>query len=97
VVLEIDVQGAEQVKAVHPDALTILLLPPSRQVQAERLRRRGDPARRVQERLALSEIEEDRGRLLADAVIVNDDLDRAVEEVAGILARHRRSLPGEPA
>jgi guanylate kinase len=51
----------------------------------------------VQERLALSEIEEDRGRLLADAVIVNDDLDRAVEEVAGILARHRRSLPGEPA
>ena len=42
VLLEIDVQGAEQVLAQRPDATVILLLPPSPEVQAERLAARGD-------------------------------------------------------
>lgn len=95
VVLEIDVQGAEQVKALQPDAVIILLVPPSREVQAERLRRRGESEPEVQRRLTLTEEEEARGRVIADAVVVNDDLDRAVEEVAGILTSYRRD-PGEP-
>lgn len=96
VVLEIDVQGLEQVRAIAPDTVAVLLLPPSRDAQADRLRQRGDSEAHVQRRLAMSEHEEARARAIADAVVVNDDLDRAVEEVAGILARYR-PLPGDPA
>ena len=43
VVLEIDLQGARQVRERHPDAVLILLVPPSREAQEARLRGRGDP------------------------------------------------------
>jgi guanylate kinase len=89
VVLEIDLQGAEQVRRRYPDAVIILIEPPSRQAQEERLRKRGDSEDQIAKRLALAEHEEARGRLIADHVVVNDDLTRATEEVAGILARHR--------
>jgi guanylate kinase len=89
VLLEIDVQGARQILARHPDAVMILVVPPSRAVQEERLRRRGDDPETVARRLAISEQEEQEGRKLAHHVVVNDDLNRAVEEVAGIIERHR--------
>ncbi len=87
--LEINVQGAEQVRRQQPDALVVLLVPPSREVQEGRLRARGDDDAHVAQRLAIAEAEEVKGRALADAVVVNDDLDRAVAEVAGILASRR--------
>jgi hypothetical protein len=43
----------------------------------------------VAQRLALADAEEAKGRVLADAIVVNDELDRAVAEVAGILDRRR--------
>jgi guanylate kinase len=89
VVLEIDVQGAEQVRAAHPDAVIVLLVPPTRDEQIRRLTERGDPADQVAERVAKAEREEERGRVVADHVVVNDDLSRAIDEVAGILASHR--------
>jgi guanylate kinase len=88
-VLEIDVNGAEQVRAVHPDAVVIMVVPPSEEAQAERLRHRGDSPAQVEARLALGRDEVPRGRAVADHVVVNDDLDRAVEEVTGIIAGHR--------
>jgi guanylate kinase len=88
-VLEINVQGAEQVREHRPDALVVLLVAPSRHVQEARLRVRGDDEEHVQQRLALAEVEEAKGRQLADAIVVNDDLERAVSEVAGILASRR--------
>ena len=51
VLLEIDVQGAEQVLAQRPDATVILLLPPSPEVQAERLAARGDDAEHIARRV----------------------------------------------
>ncbi len=87
--LEINVQGAEQVRAERPDALVVFLVAPSREVQEARLRVRGDGDEHVAERLALADAEEAKGRVLADAVVVNDDLDRAVAEVAGILGSRR--------
>ena len=88
--LEIDLQGAQQVKHRHPDALVVLLVPPSREVQAARLRQRGDTEEEVARRIALGAEEERVGRELTPHVVVNDDLDRAVGDVAGILESHRR-------
>jgi guanylate kinase len=87
--LEINVQGAEQVRHHRPDALVVLLTAPSREVQEARLRVRGDDDEHIAKRLALADAEEVKGRGLADAIVVNDDLDRAVAEVAGILASRR--------
>ncbi len=95
VLLEIDVQGARDVKARSPGAIVLLVVPPSRAVQEERLRRRGDPPPTIARRLARADEEEAAGRALADHVIVNDELERAVAEVVAIVESHRRSARGE--
>jgi len=87
--LEINVQGAEQVRRHRPDALVVLLVAPTRAVQEARLRARGDDNDHVAKRLAIADVEEAKGLALADAVVVNDDLDRSVAEVAGIVASRR--------
>ena len=94
--LEIDVQGAAQVRERDPDAVVIFVVAPSRQVQEQRLRGRGDDEALIARRLAQADHEEVAGRALADHVVVNDELGRAVEEVAGIVELHRarRSSPG---
>jgi guanylate kinase len=90
VLLEIDVQGAAQVRARHPDAVVVFVEPPSRQAQEQRLRGRGDREDLIARRLAAAPEEERVGRALADHIVVNDDLDRAIEEVAAILESRRR-------
>jgi guanylate kinase len=92
-VLEIDPQGAAQVKQLYPEAVVVLLLPPSREAQEERLRRRGDDDELVLRRLAVSAAEEEMGRSLADHTVVNGTLEEAVAEVARILEAHRQRLP----
>jgi guanylate kinase len=94
VVLEIEVDGAGQVKRRFPDAVVVFVVPPSREEQERRLRSRGDDDEHVRRRLAIAEEEERQGRALADAVVCNDDLERAVGEVAGILRRYRRPPDG---
>lgn len=96
VLLEIDLQGAAQVRERDPAALIVLLLPPSPEVQAERLRRRGDDEVEVARRLEQGAREEKVGRTLTPFVVVNDAVDQAVAEVAGILAAHRRADPESP-
>ncbi len=91
VLLEIELDGAQQVKAAYPDALVVLVVAPSLRVQEARLRARGDDDASVAARLAFGASEERLGRSFADAVVVNDDVDRAAKEVAGILAVARRS------
>ncbi|HEX2275217.1 MAG TPA: hypothetical protein VHG90_15220 [Acidimicrobiales bacterium] len=89
VLLEIDVQGAVQVRARHPDAVVVLVVAPSRRAQEQRLRGRGDDEATIARRLAEAEREEAAGRQLADHVVVNDDLARATDEVAAIVESHR--------
>lgn len=91
IVLEIDVDGARQVLERCDDVVCILVVPPSEGEQHARLRGRGDPEERTQERLQLGRREIEVGRALASHVVVNDDLDRAVGEVARILDEERRS------
>lgn len=88
-ILVIEVQGAQQVLERVPGAVMILVVPPSREVQEARLRARGDYDEHIEARIAIAAEEERIGRELAHHVVVNDDLDGAVEEVAGILASYR--------
>jgi guanylate kinase len=94
VLLEIDVQGAEQVLAQRPDATTILLLPPSTEVQAARLAARGDDEAHVRRRVEKGLHEVERGRQVAAHTVVNDDLRQAHGELAAIVARTRTAADG---
>jgi guanylate kinase len=101
VILEIDVKGAEQVRAKVPDAVLIFLAPPSMAELESRLRGRGtEDDERIARRLETAAWEitqQDR----FDHVVVNDDVKRAAEEVAAIIdaSRSGRSsdrAPGHP-
>ncbi len=93
VLLEIDVQGAEQVLAKRPDAIVILLLPPSAEAQAARLAARGDDEEHIRRRVEKGRHEVERGRQVATATVVNDDLRQALGELAAIVARTRTAPP----
>jgi guanylate kinase len=95
VLLDIEMLGARQVKAAFPAALLIFIAPPSLEVLEARLRGRGDTGdEQIARRLAAaaSQIEEARARF--DHIVVNDDLGRAIAEVAGILTAP--APPGSP-
>lgn len=89
VLLEIDVQGAMRVREQIPEAVLVFIAPPSREELRRRLVDRGtDDADQVARRLAAAEQEEAMASEF-DAVVVNDDLTRAVDEVAAILYARR--------
>jgi guanylate kinase len=88
-VLEIEVDGAQQVKRLRPDAVLIFVLPPSREEQQRRLRDRGDPEDRVEQRLRKALDEEPVGLRIADHVVVNDRLERTIDEMLAIVTEHR--------
>lgn len=93
VLLEIDVQGALQVRHHYPDALTIFILPPDEQTLLQRLTDRArDPDEEIQKRLraAKREIHMAKGSRAFDYMVINDDLEKCVEEVIKII-RHRHS------
>lgn len=85
VVLEIEVQGAEQVRKRMDDAVLIFLLPPSLAVLEGRLRGRGtDDEDVIQRRMALVDRELEAAQFF-DFAVVNDDLDLAVEQVLDVI------------
>ncbi len=90
IVLEIELDGARQIKNRHPGAVLIFVLPPSRAEQERRLRNRGDPDDRVLARLRKAENEEQTGLTVADHVVVNDDLHTTVDELLAIIESARR-------
>lgn len=89
IVLEIEVDGAQQVKQTHPEALLLFVLPPSRAEQERRLRGRGDRDDKVLARLKKAEEEEPIGLELADEVVVNDDLQDTIDEMLKIINSRR--------
>jgi guanylate kinase len=87
--LEIDLQGARSVRRLRSEAILILLKAPSVAVQEERLRARGDDEGHIAERLRSGADEEQEGQVIADHVVVNNDVTRTTAEVAGIVEGHR--------
>lgn len=79
--LEIDVKGAATIKRLMPSSLVITLEPPVLGTLAERMRARGDNDEQIARRLALAEWEMREGRRLADAIVINAELDDTVARV----------------
>lgn len=82
VLVEVDLEGARNVKAKMPEATTLFLAPPSWEVLCDRLSNRGtEPDAAVRRRLETARVELDaQGEF--DHVVVNDDLDKAVEAIS---------------
>ena len=89
VLLEIDWQGARQVRSKIPNAVSVFILPPSRKALEERMRKRGqDTEEVIQQRLAAARDEMSHyGEF--DYVIVNEDFDTAVREMCSIFTASR--------
>ncbi|HEX8872894.1 MAG TPA: guanylate kinase [Candidatus Acidoferrum sp.] len=91
-VLEIDVQGAIQVKEKLPEAVAIFILPPSRQELEHRLRSRGQDADdEIERRLSKARAEIAASEKLYDFCVVNDDVERAGKEAQAIVLALRCS------
>jgi guanylate kinase len=91
-VLEIDVQGAEQVKRKLPQSIAIFILPPSREDLEKRLRGRGQDAdEEIARRLAKARDEIVASEKFYDFCIVNDDVERAGQEAQAIVLALRCS------
>ena len=85
VILEIEVDGALQVKKAHPEALLIMILPPSANELFARLKGRGSESdEKIAERVKRMEYEISK-KLLYDYTVINDDLNTAVEEINNII------------
>ena len=90
VILEIEVQGARQVMSLDPDAVTIFIVPPDMEELERRLRFRGTDteeslaARLDRARLELEEKE------YYNHVVVNDDINRAVDEILSIIDVYKK-------
>jgi guanylate kinase len=89
ILLEIDWQGAAQVRRVRPDAIGIFILPPSYPALLSRLNSRGTDAPDVIARRLENAREEIAHLVEFDYVIINDDFDRAAEELTAIVVAER--------
>lgn len=85
VIMDIDVQGASQIRKAFPQAVTVFVLPPSADVLLDRLRRRKTESPQGLVARLNSALHELRAVEEYEYVIVNDDLDRAVRQVGAIL------------
>jgi guanylate kinase len=87
VVLEIEVQGARQVRERRPDAVLVFVAPPAPDVLRERLEGRGtDTPEQIDRRLEVARRELEAQREFRH-VVVNDDIDRAADELAELMQR----------
>lgn len=85
VILEIEMDGAAQVKQSYPEAVLIFIIPPSLQIQYERIKKRGtETEEKIRERISCA-AEEMKRVSEYDFFVINDDLDTAVDNVKEII------------
>lgn len=96
-ILEIDWQGAQQVRRALPQARSIFILPPSRAALQERLRKRDQDSEEViASRMALATAEMSH-YVEYDYIVINDDFQIALDELKAILAGNRLTLARQQA
>jgi guanylate kinase len=89
VILDIDTQGAKQIKKTYEKAMFLFILPPSLAVLEERLRnRRSDGGEEIRKRMQRAH-EEIREYAMYDYIIINRDFDRALDELRSIIVAER--------
>ncbi|HYL76800.1 MAG TPA: guanylate kinase [Bryobacteraceae bacterium] len=89
-VLDIDVQGARQLKVAIPEAISIFVLPPSREVLEQRLRARSQDKEEVIQRRLKGAGEEVRNYTQYDYVLVNREIDESSARLASIVRAERQ-------
>lgn len=89
VILEIDWQGAQQIKKLLPESISIFILPPSTAILQQRLRNRGQDDEQVIARRMRDAVAEIRHYDEFDYLIVNDVFEQALNELKSILISHR--------
>ncbi|MFI2811173.1 MULTISPECIES: guanylate kinase [Microbulbifer] len=92
VILEIDWQGAAQVRRLLPETVGIFILPPSQQALRERLTGRGQDDESVIERRMSQAIDEMSHYVEADYLVINDDFQQALEELRAVVTSQRQRL-----
>ncbi|HVS76484.1 MAG TPA: guanylate kinase [Steroidobacteraceae bacterium] len=95
IVLEIDWQGARQVRAAMPDCVTIFILPPSREALEKRLRSRATDSQEVIARRLRDAVSDMSHWREFDYVVVNDDFEKAVADLIAIVAAHGERAPAD--
>ena len=93
VILEIDWQGAEQVKRLLPATQAIFIVPPSRATLLQRLTARGQDQPEVIEGRMAQAVEEMSHYIESDYLLVNDDFEVALAQLEAILSCHRVRMP----
>jgi guanylate kinase len=88
-ILDIDVQGARQLKRSIPDAVTIFIVAPSRDILEQRLRMRSEDEESVIERRLRKAADEIRNSEMYDYVLVNDDIERSTDTLVSIVKAER--------
>ncbi len=91
-ILEIDWQGAEQVRKIVPEAIAVFILPPSQQCLRERLTGRGQDDKSVIDARMAEAQSEMSHYIEANYLIINDDFDQALAEFKSIVSAQRLSL-----
>lgn len=89
VILEIDWQGARQVRKLFPDSLSVFILPPSLQALKQRLNSRGQDSEEIIERRMNDAVNEMSHYAEFDYLLVNDDFDAALEQLRCIFSANR--------
>jgi len=92
VVLEIEVQGALQVKKLMPKAVCMFILPPSLEVLEDRLRRRGTETDEIIKNRMETAIKEIKASAFCDYLIINDRLEDAVEDMKAIIKTEKMKM-----
>ncbi len=90
VILEIDWQGARQIKVLLPDSLTVFILPPSRDALRERLTERGQDSPKVIEQRMKAALDELSHYAEFDYVVINNDFATALDELRAIFIAQRQ-------
>ncbi|MDG1819635.1 MAG: guanylate kinase [Porticoccaceae bacterium] len=93
VILEIDWQGAAQVRQLFADSTSIFILPPSKQALRERLDNRGQDDSAVIEKRIAAATEEMSHYIEADFMVVNDDFEVALNQLMAIVSAQHCRLP----